>query len=125
MPYINDVTLMGHLGKDPNVKTLNSGGTIATFSVATTEYWKDKKSGEKKERTTWHLIKWWSDAKYLQKGTLVLVKGKLQTDTYEKEGETKSITYVQANYVAAISGGKQTESSRGGYNNDDDWPHEE
>lgn len=89
---VNKVTIVGRLGQDPEVKEL-SGNTVATFSVATSEKWKDKE-GKAQEKTEWHNIVVWGKqaenaGKYLQKGRQVYIEGKLQTRTWDKEGGGK------------------------------------
>jgi single-strand DNA-binding protein len=82
---LNQVTLIGHLGKDPEIRSFQNGDRVANFSLATSESWKDKKSGEKKERTEWHRVSIISDGlagiaeKYLKKGSKVYVQGRLET----------------------------------------------
>ncbi|MER9628407.1 single-stranded DNA-binding protein [Mesorhizobium sp. M0296] len=89
---LNKVTLIGNLGADPEVRNLNSGVAVANFSIATSESWKDKNSGEKKERTEWHRVVVWNDGlisvieKYVKKGSKVYVEGELQTRKWEKDG---------------------------------------
>ena len=99
MSGVNKVILIGRLGKDPEVRTLESGVSVANFSMATTETYRDRNSGEKKEITEWHNIVLWRGlaevaSKYLHKGDLVYIEGKLRTRSYEKEGQTKYITEV-------------------------------
>jgi single-strand DNA-binding protein len=82
---VNKSTLIGHLGKDPEIRSFQDGGRVAHFSVATSESWKDKESGERKERTEWHRVSIMSEGlvgvaeKYLKKGSKVYVEGKLET----------------------------------------------
>lgn len=85
---LNKVTIIGNLGKDPEIRTFQNGGRVASFSVATSESWKDKQSGEKKERTEWHRISVLNDAlvgvieKYVKKGTKLYLEGQLETRKY-------------------------------------------
>jgi len=88
MAGINKVIIVGHLGKDPEVRYTPSGSAVANFSVATSETWKDKTTGEKKERTEWHRIVAWDKlgeicGEYLSKGRQVYVEGRLQTRSYD------------------------------------------
>jgi single-strand DNA-binding protein len=82
---LNKVILIGNLGKDPEIRSFQNGGRAANFSIATSESWKDKDSGERKERTEWHRISILSDGlvtvaeKYLAKGSKVYVEGRLET----------------------------------------------
>lgn len=91
MAHINRVELLGHLGADPEVKTMQDGSKLATLRVATTERWKDKQSGEKKSRTEWHSVVVFDEGKipfisqYLKKGTEVLVVGTLRTRKWQDQ----------------------------------------
>lgn len=117
---INRVTLVGIAGKDAEVKFIGSGKAVASFSVATSESWKDG-SGQKQERTEWHNVTAWNwlaeySGENVKKGTKVLVEGKIVTEKYEKNGETKYITKIQADTIMAIakttnSGGNGNQSS--------------
>jgi single-strand DNA-binding protein len=96
---VNKVILVGNLGRDPEIKTFEGGGMIATFSVATSETFKNQ-AGEKETRTEWHRLVIRRTAlaeiaqKYLRKGMSVYVEGKLQTRTYEKDNVTHYTTEV-------------------------------
>ena len=92
MGSMNRVTLIGHLGRDAELKTTPAGVSVASFSIATSESWTDKASGEKKEQTEWHRCVLWgkqadSLSRYLVKGKQVAVEGKLTTRSYEKDGQ--------------------------------------
>ncbi|MFM7702298.1 MAG: single-stranded DNA-binding protein [Alphaproteobacteria bacterium] len=82
---LNKVTLIGNLGQDPEVRSTQNGGEIATFSIATTESWKDKNTGEKKDKTEWHRVVVYSQGlvgvvkNYLKKGSKIYIEGALQT----------------------------------------------
>lgn len=102
---VNKVILVGHLGADPEVRTLPSGGKVANFSVATSERWTDKNSGEKKERTEWHRVAVFGNGesgglaglaeKYLKKGSAVYLEGQLQTRKWQDQsGQDKYSTEV-------------------------------
>jgi single-strand DNA-binding protein len=98
---VNKVILVGNLGKDPEVRSFQNGGRVANFSVATSESWKDRQSGERKERTEWHRIVIYNEnlvgivEKYLKKGSKVYVEGKLETRKYtDKDGSEKFTTEV-------------------------------
>lgn len=85
---LNKVTLIGNLGQDPQLKTLDSGSKVASFSLATSETYKDKHSGERKKSTQWHNIVCWDHlaelaSKYLYKGSKVFIEGKLKTRSYQ------------------------------------------
>lgn len=98
---VNKVIIVGNLGKDPEVRTFQNGGKVASFSVATSESWKDKASGERKERTEWHRISIMNDhlvdfaEKYLTKGCKVYVDGQLETRKWtDKDGNDKYATEI-------------------------------
>jgi single-strand DNA-binding protein len=97
---INKVILVGNLGRDPEVRTLNSGDKVANLSIATSETWRDRNSGERKERTEWHRVVIFNDnlvkvaENYLRKGSKVYIEGALQTRKYEQGGQEKYSTEV-------------------------------
>jgi single-strand DNA-binding protein len=97
---INRVQLLGYLGKDPEVRDTKSGKRVATFSMATTETWKDA-SGERQDKTEWHRVVVFNDGlvgvveRYLRKGSRVILEGSLQTRSYTaKDGQDRSVTEV-------------------------------
>lgn len=120
MAGINKVIIVGNLGRDPEVSYMPSGAALAKFSVATSETWKDKTTGEKKERTEWHRIVAFDKlgeicGKYLAKGRQVYVEGKLQTRSYEdKEGVKRYTTEIVAQDVQFLGGGNREASEGGG-----------
>lgn len=106
---VNKVILVGNLGKDPEIKSFQNGGRIANFSIATGESWKDRTTGEKKERTDWHNISVQGDGligvveRYLKKGSKVYVEGQLRTRKWQdRDGNDRYTTEV----VLAGIGGK-------------------
>lgn len=109
MSGINKVIVVGRLGSDPEVKQINSGNTVATISVATSESWQDK-AGEKQEKTEWHRIVVWGKlaelcGKYLSKGSQAYFEGRLQTRSWEdNEGQKKYTTEIIANNVQFLGG---------------------
>mgnify|MGYP001214900142 CR=1 FL=1 len=107
--------LVGRLGKDPEVRHLENGATVANFTMATSETYKDRTTGEKKEITEWHNIVLWRGladvaAKYLHKGDMVYIEGKLRTRSWEKEGVTRYTTEVIGDNMTMLS----TKPSGGG-----------
>ena len=94
MSSVNKVILIGNLGADPEIKHLDNGKIVASFSVATNEKWKDSQ-GNQKEATEWHTVEAWGRLaevaeKYLQKGSKVYIEGKIKTDQWENsDGETR------------------------------------
>jgi single-strand DNA-binding protein len=128
---LNRVELIGRLGKDPEIRNLQNGSAVANFSVATSETWKDKRSGEKVEKTEWHRIVVWNEKtiefveKYLKKGDLVRLEGKLQTREWEdQEGQKKYATEVVIPAFAPIDAlmklSFDNDNRGGGDNRDDD-----
>lgn len=97
---INKVILIGNLGNDPEVKTMQSGDRVANLSVATSESWKDKATGERKERTEWHRVVVFNQnlinvcENYLKKGSKIYVEGQLETRSWEQDGQKKYTTEV-------------------------------
>jgi len=117
---INKVTLVGRLGGDPEVRTLESGAMVAKFGLATSENYRDK-SGEWQEQTEWHDIVVWRGLaeraqEYLKKGTLVYLEGKLTHRKWQdKDGNNRKTTEVVANYFRMLS--SRNANSSGGNNN--------
>jgi single-strand DNA-binding protein len=98
---VNKVILVGNVGRDPEVRRLNSGEPVASFSVATSETWRDKASGERRERTEWHNVVIFNEnlakiaEQYLKKGSKVYLEGQLQTRKYtDKNGQERQTTEV-------------------------------
>lgn len=91
MSSVNKVILIGNLGADPEVKSFQNGGKIANLRIATSEHWKDKTSGERKERTEWHTVTLQSDGlvgvaeRYLRKGSKVYIEGQLRTRKWQDQ----------------------------------------
>lgn len=109
MAGINKVILIGRLGNDPEVRYTQDGSAVASFSIATSDEWKDKETGDKKERTEWHRIVAWRRlgeicGEYLSKGRQVYVEGKLQTRSWEKDGVTRYTTEIVASDVQFLGG---------------------
>ena len=115
---VNKVILIGNLGKDPEVRHLENGTAVASFSIATSESYKDKTSGEKIVNTDWHNIVIWRGLaevaeKYLDKGDKVYIEGKLKTRTWQdKEGATRYTTEVVADHMTMRSG--KSDNNSGG-----------
>ena len=118
MAGINKVILIGNLGSDPEVRYTPSGVAVATFNIATSEEWKDKDTGEKKQRTEWHRIVAWRRlgeicGEYLSKGKQVYVEGRIQTNAWEdKEGIKRYTTEIVANTVQFLGRRDSSESAR-------------
>ncbi len=97
---VNKVILVGNLGNDPEIKTMQSGDKVANLSVATSESWKDKATGERKERTEWHRVVVFNQGlinvceNYLKKGAKIYVEGQVETRSYEQDGQKKYTTEI-------------------------------
>ena len=120
---INKVILVGNLGNDPEVRYTTSGTAIASLSIATSESWTDKQSGEKQERTEWHRVKMFGKlaeiaGEYLKKGRQVYIEGSLRTDKYtDKSGVEKYSTDIIASDMQMLGGvgGGEGGGSGGGF----------
>jgi len=118
MAGINKVILIGRLGSDPEVRYTPSGVAVANFNIATSEEWKDKESGEKKERTEWHRIVAWRRlgeicGEYLSKGKQVYIEGRLQTRDWEdRDGNKRYTTEIVASDVQFLGPRDSSESAR-------------
>lgn len=101
MAGMNMAVLMGHAGRDPEITALTSGGSIARFSLATSETWRDKASGERKERTEWHNVVVFNEGlvgvveKYVKKGSQLMVRGAIRTRKWQdKDGKDRWSTEI-------------------------------
>ncbi len=123
MGSLNKVQLIGNLGQDPETKYLPSGDAVTNLSIATTDKWKDKQSGEPKESTQWHRVSFFGRraeviAEFLSKGDPIYVEGSLQYRTYEKEGVTHYATDIRGRDFQFLSrkddgGERRTSAPRG------------
>ncbi|MFY8000594.1 MAG: single-stranded DNA-binding protein [Candidatus Kapaibacteriota bacterium] len=109
----NRVLLIGNVGKDPEIRYTTSGVPVATFALATSEMWKDK-DGVPQERTDWHnVVAWRKLAEIIQeivkKGSRLLVEGKIQNRSYEKNGEKRFITEILAENILVLDGRKNVD----------------
>ena len=124
---VNKVILMGRLGQDPELKYTPSGAAVCNFSLATSETWNDKNSGQKQERTEWHRIVVWGKLaelcnQYLAKGRQAFVEGRLQTRSWDdKNGQKRYTTEINATTVQFIGGQANAGSSDGQYNNNNNY----
>jgi single-strand DNA-binding protein len=113
MAGVNKVILIGNLGRDPEVKYTQANVPVASFSIATSESWKDKASGEWQEKVEWHRVAAWrglaEKCDKLKKGNQVYVEGKLETRKWEKDGQTHYSTEIVADKVFVL--GARDESS--------------
>ena len=108
MPNVNKVTVMGVLGRNPETKQFPNGGSVTTFSVATSEFWKDKTTGERKEATEWHRITTSNRlaeiaSKYLKKGSKAYIEGSLRTRRYkDQSGADREVTEIRADVLQLL-----------------------
>lgn len=124
---VNKVILIGNLGKDPETKSFPSGGSITNTTLATTESWKDKQTGQMKENTEWHNLVFNDKlgeiaAKYLKKGSKIYVEGSLRTRSWEKDGVKRYTTEIRVSEMQMLDGkpggsgsAPMDDSSGGGY----------
>jgi single-strand DNA-binding protein len=134
---VNKVILIGNLGRDPEVRSFQNGGKVCNLRIATSENWRDKATGEKKERTEWHSVAIFSEPlakiaeQYLRKGSKVYIEGQLETrkwqdqsgaDRYSTEVVLRpfsgTLTLLDGRGDGGGSGGSQDDSYGGGYSDD-------
>lgn len=106
---VNKVILIGNLGGDPEVRSFSNGGIVTNVTLATSESWKDKQSGEQKERTEWHRVVFRNRLAeiardYLKKGSKVYVEGALRTRKYDKDGQTHYTTEIYCDQMQMLDG---------------------
>lgn len=113
---VNKAILVGHLGQDPEVKYMPSGSAVANLSIATSEQWKDKQSGEKQERTEWHRVVLFGRlaeiaGEYLKSGSQIYIEGRLQTRKWQgKDGQDRYTTEIVANELQMLGKAEPKES---------------
>ena len=126
---VNKVILIGNLGRDPEIKQMPSGGSIANLSIATSESWRDKASGERKEKTEWHRVVIFNEnivkvaENYLKKGSTVYIEGSIQTRKYEQAGVEKYTTEIVLQKFRGeltMLGGRSDSAGGGGPRGGDD-----
>ena len=121
---INKVILIGHVGVDPEVRYMPNGNAVATISIATTESWKDKQSGERQERTEWHRVVCFNRlgeivGEYIRKGSKVYIEGSLRTRKWQdQQGQDRYTTEIVASDLQMLD-------SRGGSGMPDDMPNQQ
>jgi single-strand DNA-binding protein len=121
MGSVNKVIIVGNLGKDADVRYTSGGSAVATISVATTEVWNDKSSGERQEKTEWHRVVIWGKTAenlkdYLTKGKQIYVEGKLQTRKWQdRDGNDKYTTEIRSDRIVLLGGRGGGGSDRGDY----------
>lgn len=126
MASVNKATIIGNLGRDPDIKHTQASVPVASFSVATSERWKDKATGEWQEKTEWHRVVAWDrvaeQAAKLVKGQQVYVEGRIETRKYTgRDGVEKTTTEIRADRIIAL-GPKQAAPEAAAPASDDDMP---
>jgi single-strand DNA-binding protein len=106
---INKVILIGNLGRDPETRYSQGGSAVTSFSVATTESWRDRQSGEQQERTEWHNVVCFARlaeiaGEYLKKGSKVYIEGSLRTSSWEQDGQKRYRTEIMARDMQMLDG---------------------
>ncbi|HEX2668870.1 MAG TPA: single-stranded DNA-binding protein [Gammaproteobacteria bacterium] len=106
---VNKVILVATVGRDPEVKYMPSGGAVVNISAATNESWKDKQTGEKKERTEWHKLTFYNRlaeivGEYVRKGQQIYIEGRLRTRDYEKDGQKHYVTEIMVDEMQMLGG---------------------
>lgn len=125
---INKVILIGNLGKDPEIRYTPNGGAVASLTIATSESWKDKQTGEKQERTEWHRVVLFGRLaeiarEYLHKGSKLYIEGKLQTRKWQDQnGQDRYTTEIVGNEMQMLSKAQAPEAGKPAENFDDDIP---
>ena len=115
---LNQAQIIGHLGRDPEMRYTPGGEAIANLAIATTEKWKDKHTGEQKEQTEWHRVSAFDKlaeimGQYLKKGSLVFVQGKITTRKYtDKDGIERYATEIRADTMKMLGGKQDGQSSQ-------------
>lgn len=117
---VNKVILVGNCGSDPDMRQMPNGGAVTNITLATSETWKDKNSGQNQERTEWHRVVFFNRlaeiaGEYLKKGSQVYVEGSLRTRKWQdKDGQDRYTTEIVAEEMQMLGGRMQGESSGGG-----------
>lgn len=113
---LNQVQIIGHLGRDPETRYLPNGDAVTNFTIATTEKWKDKQTGEQKEATEWHRVTTYGKlaevcSQWLRKGSLVFVQGKLTTRKWtDQQGIERYTTEIKADTMKMLGGRDQNQA---------------
>ncbi|MGD9000714.1 MAG: single-stranded DNA-binding protein [Granulosicoccaceae bacterium] len=121
---VNKAIILGHLGRDPEVRYTANGGAVANITVATTEAWRDKASGEQQEKTEWHRVVFFGRlaeivGEYLKKGSQVYIEGRLQTRKWQgNDGQDRYTTEIVANEMQMLGGRSGGGAGGGGYSQD-------
>ena len=117
---VNKVILVGNVGQDPETRYLPNGGAVTNLSIATSETWKDKNTGEAQERTEWHRVTFYQRlaeivAEYVKKGSKLYIEGSLRTRSWEQDGVKRYATEVIANEMQMLDTRGGDNQNQGGY----------
>ena len=112
---VNKAIIIGNVGSDPDIRTMPNGNQVVNLSIATSDEWKDKNTGDKKEKTEWHRCVFFNKiadiaAKYVNKGSKIYIEGRLQTRSYEQDGVKKYSTEIVVNDMQMLDS-KNTNSN--------------
>jgi single-strand DNA-binding protein len=112
---VNKAIIVGNVGDDPDIRTMPNGNQVVNLSIATSDEWKDKNTGDKKEKTEWHRCVFFNKiadiaAKYVNKGSKIYIEGRLQTRSYEQDGVKKYSTEIVVNDMQMLDS-KNTNSN--------------
>lgn len=127
MASVNKVILVGHLGADPELRTFSNGDPVCSLRIATTDTWKDKASGEKREATEWHRVVLYRKLaeianQYLRKGAQVYIEGRIRTRKWQdKDGQDRYTTEIEANEMTMLGNKAQTATNSGPPKPDQAW----
>lgn len=115
----NQITIIGNVGRDPETRYLPSGDAVVNLSVATSERWKDKTTGEQKEKTQWHRVKAFGKlaeiiGQYVRQGSKVMIQGSMDYGQYEKDGVTHYTADIKAETMKMLDGRREDEGQGGG-----------
>ena len=125
---LNKVMLIGNLGADPDIRSMQNGGRVCNLSIATSETWKDKNTGERREKTEWHRVTIFNEGlvsvceNYLRKGSKVFIEGSLETRKWQDQNgqdrySTEIVLKAFNGTLTMLDGRNDNQSSGGGYNN--------
>lgn len=127
---LNRVMLIGNLGQDPDIRSMQNGGRVCNLSIATSESWKDRNTGERKEKTEWHRVVVFNEGlvgvieNYVKKGSKVFIEGQLETRSWEQDGQKKYTTeIVIKNYNGSLTmlDGRNDNQGGGGYQQNNNY----
>lgn len=124
---VNKVILIGNVGQDPEVKYMPSGGAVTNISVATSESWKDKNTGQMQERTEWHRVVMFNRlgeiaGEFLRKGSKVYIEGSLRTRKWQgQDGSDRYTTEIVADQMQMLDGRGEGNGNQGGYSQQDNY----